>query len=95
MTKVHLADWGRELFGRSAGREVREALHERIHDDDELVVDCSGVVAMSLSFADEAFAVLAAELTRSADRPAIRIANASRDVSAVVRLALARSRELA
>ncbi|MGE3796091.1 MAG: DUF4325 domain-containing protein [Dehalococcoidia bacterium] len=96
MTRVELNKWGPELFGRSVGESVRISIADELSGVDHLVIDATGVEAMSLSFADEAFAVLASDLNRQAEgRPHIAFDGVSPEVGAVIRLALARARELA
>lgn len=96
MVRVELNRWGSELFGRSVGESVRTSIFEELLVSDQIVIDGAGVEAVSLSFADEAFAVLASELSgRGADKPQVAFDGLTPQVEAVIRLALARARELA
>lgn len=83
MQTIHLADeLGPDISGRSRGEAVRASVEAGV---DEVVFDCAGVESMSPSFADEVFGKLAAQ----PDRPRIQIVNASPDVLALVRFAVA------
>jgi hypothetical protein len=81
ITLTPLATHGPELVGRAPGARLREeavALAATSH----VVVDLSGIEAMSPSFADELFAKLPSELIRARR---IRFANASGDIRELAR----------
>jgi STAS-like domain of unknown function (DUF4325) len=79
---ISLADLGPDVSGRELGESIRERV---IPGTDEVVFDCAGIETMSPSFADELFGKLAVQ----EDRPAhLRVANASPDVTSVVRFAV-------
>jgi hypothetical protein len=78
---IRLAFWGPDATGRTLGREVRESVEPAA---EEVLFDCEGIDAMSPSFADEVFGKLAEQ----AERPHIKIINATPEVLDTIRFAV-------
>lgn len=85
-----LADHGRTLATRPLAKELRSDLTERAGDQDEVVLDFTGVAAASHSFADEFVAQLAEESREGRVPFAVEVCGASEEVDRVVRQALQR-----
>jgi STAS-like domain of unknown function (DUF4325) len=81
-----LDEWGPDVTGRTLGEQIRENLPVSVA---EIIFDCSGVDTLSPSFADELFGKLAA----APSRPHIRVVNATSDVLATIRFAVAERTE--
>lgn len=80
--EISLADFGPDVSGRGLGESIREKVDAAV---DEVVFDCGGIKTMSPSFADELFGKLAVQENRPAN---LRVANASPDVTSVIRFAI-------
>lgn len=89
MKRVLLSEWGTDLHGRTLGAVVQGAIIEAAADGAEVRIDCTGVVGISLSFADEAIAGAVAHLGPRRPQPRLIFENVSDDVRAVMRSALA------
>ena len=79
---ISLADFGPDVSGRGLGESIRERVDAAV---DEVIFDCAGIETMSPSFADELFGKLAVQENRPAN---LRVANASPDVTSVIRFAV-------
>src|SRR5215471_1385282 len=79
---IHLIEAGPDLSGRTRGETVRLSIREGAT---EVIFDCSDVESMSPSFADEVFGKLATQQ----QRPRIQIINASPEIVALARFAVA------
>jgi hypothetical protein len=80
--RLELSGLGPDLSGRRLGERIRHEVLEL--GSDTIIFDCTGVDSMSPSFADEAFGKLAHE----AQRPYIRVINASPDILSTVSFAV-------
>lgn len=78
---IHLSELGPDISGRTRGEAMRASIDSGVT---EVVFDCTGIEAMSPSFADEVFGKLAAE----PQRPRIMLTSASQDILALARFAV-------
>jgi anti-anti-sigma regulatory factor len=88
---VHIHElWGADLSGRTLGAIAREEL-ERMVDEGPatVIIDLTGVEAMSTSFADECFGALVRAM-RAGKSTRLRFIGGNEDVRAVLRSVLAR-----
>lgn len=79
---IPLADFGPDVSGRGLGESIRDQVDAAVN---EVVFDCAGIETMSPSFADELFGKLAVQQNRPAS---LRVANASPEVTSVIRFAV-------
>jgi hypothetical protein len=92
MMTIRLADWDTTLFGRDHGARVRTDILRQIGDASDVLVDLTEVEAMSLSFADECFGVLADTLGELPAPPHITFHGANSDVRSALAFVVAQRR---
>lgn len=85
-----LAERGRTLATRPLGKAIRTELSQSAADEDLVILDFSGVLSTSHSFADELVAKLAEEIDCGDVGFRLRLRGASPQVDRVVRKALER-----
>jgi STAS-like domain of unknown function (DUF4325) len=85
-----LAEHGTTFATRPFGKQLRDDLIQRGAGSELVMLDFSGVLSVSHSFADEFVAALAEEATSGAVGFEISLAGAGSDVEGVVRRALDR-----
>jgi STAS-like domain of unknown function (DUF4325) len=88
--RYELVEHGTTLATRPFGKELRNDLLERSGGSDVVVLDFSGVLSVSHSFADEFVAALAEEARAGAIGFEISLDGAGDDVDHVVQRALGR-----
>jgi len=85
-----LAEHGKTLATRPLGKELRADLVQRASGEKAVLLDFSGVLSTSHSFADEFVARLAEEVELGNIEMEVTLSGASADVERVVRRALER-----
>jgi hypothetical protein len=85
-----LAERGKTLATRPLGTQMREDLVGGVLGEDEIVLDFTGVIAASHSFADEFVACLAEEVRNGGLEFTLAIHGVSPDVERVIQKALER-----
>lgn len=77
MKRLRLSELGKHLSSRSRARQLREQVVAEIRGDESVtIVDLTGVLSISHSFADEFFAVLVAQNGAEWFKNSIRFDNA-------------------
>lgn len=93
MVRVCLAEWGSQLLGREAGARVHDVVVDALSEagSQGVVIDCTGVTDMTMSFADELFGRLS-DRPREADGGSVRVEGLDPTLHRVVRFAISQSR---
>jgi hypothetical protein len=88
MAIVNLGEFGDSLGTRFLGEEVRRLIETHLGQGESLLIDFSGVTAITHSFADEVFGELVFALGLERFKQVIRFAGVNEDSRAIIRFVI-------